>query len=132
MKKEQLTFNLEETAKKIKNVISTWDPKLFGGLEIDLIDIDYSETQSILFMLIFQLKFTLNIDGFDEFSRTCIEIKEKLHFILPKFNINNEGNLQAPNIKGGIKPYEEAFISEIKGNDRNNEYYFELDILFSF
>jgi hypothetical protein len=117
--------------KKIKNLISASASGFVENLRIHLEDMEYSEPNSELYMVLLHLRFeTYSDEAFNDFLKSCTEINDKLNSFMVMVSFDNEGNLKTRK-SGGVLQYSgQPLVSKIEFSHRDDKVELQLDYMF--
>ena len=131
MNKVEVRKNLNISLKKIKNLISASASRFVENLHIHLEDMDYSEPNSELNMVLLHLRFeTYSEEIFDEFLKSCTEINDKMNSFMDMISFDNEGNLKARKSGGVLQHSGQPLISKIEFSHKDDKVELQLDYMF--
>jgi hypothetical protein len=131
MTKVEVRKNLNISLKKIKNLISVSASGFVENLHIHLEDMDYSEPNSELYMVLLHLRFEAYSDNdFNGFLKSCTEINDKMNSFMDMISFDNEGNLKTRKSGGVLQYTGQPLVSKIEFSHKDDEVELQLDYMF--
>jgi hypothetical protein len=131
MMKQEVKNNLKKSINKIKSLISVNEYNLIDDLQIDIADLDYSETKGELNMVMLGLSFkTYSEPVFDEFIKISNEINSKINSLMNMISFDDKGYLKTVKTGGVLTYTGEPMVSKIEFSHRDDNISFELDYMF--
>jgi len=131
MNKIEVKKNLNISANKIKTLVSTSASDLVENLQVGIEDMEYSEPNSELYMVLLEVTFqSYSEQTFDEFLKLCTEINDKMNSLMDMISFDNEGNLKTRKSGGVLQYTGQPFISKIEFSYKDDMVQLQLGYMF--
>jgi hypothetical protein len=131
MNKIEVKKNLNISVNKIKTLLSTSASDLVENLQVGIEDMEYSEPNSELYMVLLELTFqSYSEQTFDEFLKLCTEINDKMNSFMDMISFDNEGNLKTRKSGGVLQHSGQPLISKIEFSHKDDKVELQLDYMF--